>query len=329
MQGMQGIELDSIGNTYLAKGVDGVYFLFDNGEYQLEEHLQPKEIVGKEFIAVYTYEDFAAEAERWGLSLAGLKEACKFGFSKTDAYEEYTCISLKLMDFSDIMLQDRNVIIYLEKERAFFFTSHKEKVIQMLADSAKFWRDKISLKRAIHLFLEAQIKEDEYIFDCLEKEIMELEQALITFRKRNCVSEIISLRKRLMILKRFYEQLLNTLDILEENENEIFDRKTLRALKIFSRRIERRFQGVLNLRDSVTQVRESYEAEVDIDLNTTMKLFTVVATIFLPLTLIVGWYGMNFEMPEYGWKYGYGMVILISFILILVGIVIFKKKNWF
>ena len=114
-----------------------------------------------------------------------------------------------------------------------------------------------------------------------------------------------------------------------ENENDIFDGKTLRSFRMLYRRTERRFQNVLNLREAVTQVRESYEAEVDISLNTTMKIFTVVTTIFLPLTLIVGWYGMNFQMPEYGWKYGYLFVTAVSLLFILAGIVYFKKKRWF
>ena len=158
---------------------------------------------------------------------------------------------------------------------------------------------------------------------------MELEQALIATGKRDCVSEIISLRKRLMVLKKYYEQLLNVLDILIQNENELFDGKNIKSFKMLYRRTERRFQNVLNLRESVTQVRESYEAEVDISLNTTMKIFTVVTTIFLPLTLIVGWYGMNFDMPEYGWSHGYFFVTVVTILCIGAGILFFRKKKWF
>ena len=158
---------------------------------------------------------------------------------------------------------------------------------------------------------------------------MELEEALIAVGKMDCVSEIISLRKRLMVLKKYYEQFLNVLDILIENENAIFDDKVLRSFRMLYRRTERRFQNVLNLRESVAQLRESYEAEVDISLNTTMKIFTVVTTIFLPLTLIVGWYGMNFDMPEYSWEKGYFFVSIISVLFMLAGILFFRKKKWF
>ena len=61
-----------------------------------------------------------------------------------------------------------------------------------------------------------------------------------------------------------------------------------------------------------------------------MKRFTVITSIFFPLTLIVGWYGMNFRaMPEFAWKYGYVYVIALSVIVVSVLIFISKKKKWF
>ena len=60
-----------------------------------------------------------------------------------------------------------------------------------------------------------------------------------------------------------------------------------------------------------------------------MKIFTIVTSIFLPLTLIVGWYGMNFEnMPELTWKYGY-LAVIICCIAMVVGMIgYFKHKKW-
>jgi magnesium transporter len=61
-----------------------------------------------------------------------------------------------------------------------------------------------------------------------------------------------------------------------------------------------------------------------------MKVFTVITTIFMPLTLIVGWYGMNFKyMPELNWKYGYLTVIIASILVVSGCIFFFKKKKLF
>lgn len=265
------------------------------------------------------------EMEQSGLPLDILEEMRHFGYARYDSFEEFDCISLEMLDYENLLLGRGSVLFYLEKERLICFTSRKEEIVNIFSEL----QEKFSEEKLIYAFFEELTKGDEVAFDAIEKETMDLEQALIATGKRDCVSEIINLRKRLMVLKKYYEQLLNVLDILIENENEIFDRKTLRSFKMLYRRTERRFQNVLNLRESVTQVRESYEAEVDISLNTTMKIFTVVTTIFLPLTLIVGWYGMNFDMPEYGWKHGYLFVTAISVIFILLGVLFFRKKKWF
>ena len=113
------------------------------------------------------------------------------------------------------------------------------------------------------------------------------------------------------------------------NENGLLSARGLKLLQIPFGRAGRLYGEVLHLLDYVTQVREAYQAEVDLNLNQTMKLFTVLAAVFLPLTLIVGWYGMNFDMPEYRWAWGYPVVIAVSVIVVVACILYFKRKKWF
>ncbi len=163
----------------------------------------------------------------------------------------------------------------------------------------------------------------------IELEVAELENALLTTQKRNCVREIIGLRRRLMAIKRFYEQLLAALDEMEENENDMYDEHAMRYFHLYSARVDRLYHSALNLRDYVTQVRESYQTEVDISLNNIMKIFTVITAIVLPLTLIAGWYGMNLKMPEFDLPWMYPVVILASVAVVVVEIIYFKKNKWF
>jgi magnesium transporter len=78
----------------------------------------------------------------------------------------------------------------------------------------------------------------------------------------------------------------------------------------------------------INQVRESYQAQIGIEQNNVMKVFTMVTSIFLPLTLIAGWYGMNLQMPEFKWKYGYLFIIATCFLVSIIWFVWFKKKKW-
>lgn len=303
-----------------------MYYIIKDGIWKKKASVSKEEDC---LLGIFSYDEMLSCGNHWKIAPEILEEARRFSYARYDSFENFDCVSLEMLDFQDILLSRGSVILYLEKQRAFLFSSKVEEVELLLQECAESLGERLTLQRLIYLFFEMQTKRDDIAFDSIEKEIMELEQALIATGKRDCVSEIISLRKRLMVLKKYYEQFLNVLDILIENENGIFDGKTIRSFKMLYRRTERRFQNVLNLREAVTQVRESYEAEVDISLNTTMKIFTVVTTIFLPLTLIVGWYGMNFNMPEYGWKYGYLFVTVVSLVCIAAIILFFKKKKWF
>ncbi|MEG1291768.1 MAG: CorA family divalent cation transporter, partial [Lachnospiraceae bacterium] len=84
------------------------------------------------------------------------------------------------------------------------------------------------------------------------------------------------------------------------------------------------------LYEELLHIREALDAAIAYDQNRIMKVFTAVTTIFMPLTLIVGWYGMNFTtMAELTWKYGYFFVIVLSIIVILICLMFFKKKKLF
>lgn len=163
----------------------------------------------------------------------------------------------------------------------------------------------------------------------IEDEIASLENKFLTAKKNPGPGQILALQKRLLLYKRYYEQLQHVLDDVQETTYHLIDEESMRQYTIYVRRIERLLKNVLVLREYVTQVRESYEAETDISLNSIMRLFTVVTVIFLPLTLLVGWYGMNLRMPEYKWIWGYPLVIVISLAIVVFSIVLFKKKKWF
>jgi magnesium Mg(2+) and cobalt Co(2+) transport protein (corA) len=83
------------------------------------------------------------------------------------------------------------------------------------------------------------------------------------------------------------------------------------------------------LRDNLSAINESYQSIQDNQLNQVMKLLTLIATIFIPLTFLAGIYGMNFaNMPELNYKYGYYTLLGIMTLLAIVMVVWFKKKKW-
>ena len=116
---------------------------------------------------------------------------------------------------------------------------------------------------------------------------------------------------------------------LEENENGFFREENLRYIHLFMNYMTRRHSSAASLRDYTMQVRDLYDAQLEVRQNRIMTLLTVVTTIFMPLTLIAGWYGMNFRyMPELGWRLGYPGVFCLSVAIVVYCLILFKKKKW-
>jgi magnesium transporter len=280
------------------------------------------------FVCAITFEELESVAEKLNINEKVLNE-CKNGrTSKLESYEGLDFISLKIPKINDVLNPSKKVCIFFQKNILVFINDNNP-IIEEIIIKTKLGEIKgLSLSKLLYMFFDKLTFEDTYHIEELEYEIAALEEGLITSKSDNYLNKIIILRKKLLKLKRYYERLLNIAEAIEENDNGLIDKKTIRYFRMFTNRINRLYQSVNNLRDYVTQVREAYQAQVDISQNQLMRLFTVVTTIFLPLTLIVGWYGMNFNMPEYNWSYGYPFVISISISMIILCIVWFKKNKW-
>ena len=284
---------------------------------------------GKLFVCVITFEQLESVADKLNINEKIFYECLNGRTSKFESYEGFDYISLKIPKINDVLKPSKKVCIFFTKNLLVFICD-KDPIIDDIICKTKSEEIKCtSLSKMLYLFFDRLTSEDTYCIENIEQEIAELEEGLITSKKDNYLNKIIILRKKLLKLKRYYERLLNIAESIEENDNKLIDKKTIRYFRMFTNRINRLFQEINNLRDYVTQVRETYEAQVDINQKTLMKLFTVVTAIFLPLTLIIGWYGMNFNMSEYSLSYDYTIVILISISIVVFCVVWFKKNKCF
>ena len=143
------------------------------------------------------------------------------------------------------------------------------------------------------------------------------------------VKRISVYRKSLTRLKHYYEQLNYIVDFLDGNSAYLTTTDEKDMFAVLDKRIPKLYNEVLFLRDNLSQIRENYQAQVQLKQNNLMKMFTIITAIFMPLQLIVGWYGMNLKMPEFKYVISYPIVIAVSVIIVVVMILIFKRKKWF
>lgn len=185
-----------------------------------------------------------------------------------------------------------------------------------------------SLEHVLTIMLESMLSPMHALLDSLENTIMVMEENILNMEKVSMTAAITDMRRKITKLAHYFAQMMDIAEELQQDENDLFQRERQFHIRIFADRIQRYEQSVQMLKDYIIQVRELQQSQYDLNLNRMMYVFTVVTIIFLPLTLIVGWYGMNFTtMPELTWRYGYLFVIVLSLFTIIGCIWYFKKKD--
>lgn len=218
----------------------------------------------------------------------------------------------------------------IEKDKI-IFVDDSGKVLEWLKEMLKAGDEKQSeLGIFFADFLEYLIKDDVIFITKLEHSLEELEDMVL--EKGSAIPfnhEISGYRRKVSLFSHYYLQLADLSSILCEDDNHIFKEKEKRSFSLLTERVNRLHDETLMLRDYCVQIREVYQSLIDERQNEIMKLLTIVTTIVLPLSLVAGWYGMNFtNMPELTWHYGYGFIILLSIVITILNILYFKKKKF-
>ena len=215
-----------------------------------------------------------------------------------------------------------------EKGIAFINDDGTAKALIERVQSTRKWRTP-SLERFIYDFLERIVEGDLKLFEGYDKRLDELEDRILKGDIEDVMEPLLDIRGELLEIHTHYEQLMDLIQEFTENENGFFKQNNLRFFDMYSNRLDRLNDLANSMRERVLQVRDLYHTQLDVKQNKISSVLTIVATIFMPLTLIVGWYGMNFtHMPELDKPWAYPAVIVISVLVVLASILFFKKKKW-
>lgn len=258
--------------------------------------------------------------EEWELLLSDVY------FCKVEAEQEYFCGSLAIPNAVDLLGSRYRMQFFINKQYVLLVS--EDGYGKRLAEHLRSRKlsSQTTTEKALSMILGDIIAKDSAMLEKFERELMEMEEEAMRRQTDLFLKHMIRVRKQLLTLRGYYEQFMEVCRELEENENDLFAKKQLKYFGNVSDRAERLLHRCIHLIDYAGQVKDVYQGQVDARQNRNMQYLTVVSTIFFPLTLITGWYGMNFEnMPELA--HGYPYVAIISVLVVIVCIWIFKKKK--
>lgn len=255
--------------------------------------------------------------------------------TKVEEHEQYNVIVLKLFEYNGIeelgqqqlcLIQGKEfVLTFLEKETDFF-----DNVTQAIVGNVIKIRTRQSdylLSVLLNNVMSNYISLITTIDDALE----DLEEELLTIKYKNDIGMLIQVRRRqYMDMKRAILPLKEQYAKLLRAENDLMHKINRPYFNDVNDHLQFVLQTIDICRETLSALVDLYISNNDLRMNDIMKRLTVVSTIFIPLTFLVGVWGMNFRfMPELDWKYGYFYAWTVMLVITLIVYWFFKKKKWY
>lgn len=279
------------------------------------------------YVAVLTTEQWQKEKESYSM---GIDMDMSIEMDTTKAVVNYDSLT------GTFSIPDRNDITGKRSEFAFALD---ERGIVLIDDGRyasikvndikklKKWRLP-SLERFIFDFLESIVVEDLRMLEKYETRLEKMEDDILAGHTDKIIEQLNDIRGDLLDLRTHYEQLVDFGQELQENENHFFTQENLRYFRLITDRLERYRDQVISLREYSMQVRDLYQTQIDVKQNRIMAVLTIITTIFFPLSIVTGWYGMNFEhMPELSYGWAYPAVAGLCLLIVCTELIIFKIKK--
>ena len=156
-----------------------------------------------------------------------------------------------------------------------------------------------------------------------------IEEELVTAPTPTTLQTIHDLKREIIILRKSVWPLREVINNLERGESQLIQKSTGIYLKDVYDHTIQVIDTIETYKEMLSGMLDIYLSSVSNKMNEVMKVLTIIATVFIPLTFIAGVYGMNFEyMPELGWKWSYPLVWLIMISMGIVMFFYFKRKKW-
>jgi magnesium transporter len=253
---------------------------------------------------------------------------------KMENFEGYIFIISKMLSYDDeedqlkieqfSLVLSANCIISFQEQVGDVFDPIRERLRKGKGHIRRMGADYL-----MYALLDAVVDHYFIVLEKLGDKIESLEEELITDPNPETLQTIHHLKRELLFLRKSVWPLRETISALERGESELIHEKTLVFLRDVYDHTIQVIDTTETFRDMVSGMLEVYLSSISNKMNEVMKVLTIIATIFIPITFIAGIYGMNFQfMPELKWHWGYPLVWVIVVAIAVIMLSYFRRKKW-
>jgi magnesium transporter len=254
---------------------------------------------------------------------------------KMEDYGEYLYVVLRALTCSDVKcsMETEQVSLVIGPNYVISFQEKDGAVFEKVRERIRTGKGRIVKTGADYLaysLLDTIVDNYFAVLESLGERIEALEEELVSRPDSSTLKSIHVLKRDLIFLRRSVWPLREVLNNLQRDESNLINATTRVYLRDVYDHTIHVIDTIETFRDMISGMLDIYLSSISNRMNEVMKVLTIIATIFIPLTFIVGLYGMNFEhMPELKWRWGYPAVLFLMLCVSLFMVSYFKRKKWF
>jgi len=253
---------------------------------------------------------------------------------KMEDFGNYIYVVLKMIyhDENDDEIKMEQVSLILGKNFVISFQEREGDIFNHVRERIRSGKGRIRKMKADYLayaLLDAVVDNYFFVLEKTGEQIEELEEKVISESRPEILQDIHRLKRGMIFLRRSVWPLREVISSLERVESSLIQESSRIYLRDVYDHTIQVIDSVETFRDMLSGMHDTYLSSISNRMNEVMKVLTIIATIFIPLTFIAGIYGMNFQfMPELGWRWGYFVVWLVIGVVAVVMVIFFRKKKW-
>jgi magnesium transporter len=253
---------------------------------------------------------------------------------KFEDFDKYVFIVLKMLSYSDeyqaveaeqiSLVLGANFVISFQERVGDVFMQVRDRIRNSKGRVRKMGPDYL-----VYTLMDAVVDNYFVILEKLGEKIESLEEELVTDPTQKTVRQIHDLKRGMIFLRKSVWPLREVISSLQRTESSLINESTGIFLRDVYDHTIQIIDTIESFRDMVSGMHDIYLSSISNKMSSVMKVLTIIATLFIPLTFIAGVYGMNFRyMPELGWRWGYPLVGLIMLVVAISMLTYFRKKKW-